>query len=202
MVDRSKRFNEAIAEVMTRFRDFFTEHMNQDHVPFRQRNDFETPLVTVMGYTFGLRLQADQESSKKDTAKIAVEVSSNVYDDEFDLDRFKTTMEETLRPPVIQRTIENFMSPEEEKYIQADGTAAFVSLFSYELDRDINLVEKEKQTASQVTGRFVDTVLTMKYWMEPETVEEMSQDLELFKSAVYLFCLRTFVLAYHKSLSS
>jgi hypothetical protein len=194
MEDRLKSFNEAIVEVMTRFRDFFTEHMNQDHVPFRNRDDFETPLVTIMGYTFGIRLHVDD-------GELAVEVSSNVYDDEFDAEKFKSTMEETLQPPVIKRTIENFRSPEEAKYLQKDGSSTFVSLFSYELDRDIEFVEKEKQTASQVTGRFVDNILTMKYWIEPETVERLSQDLPLFKSAVYLFCLRTFVLAYHKSLS-
>ena len=131
-----------------------------------------------------------------------MEVSTNVYDDEFDLDNFTSTMEEALQPPVVKRTIENFMSPEEAKYIQEDGSATFVSLFSYELNRDIAFTEKEKQTASQVTGRFVDKILTMKYWIEPESVEQLSQDLQLFKSAVYLFCLRTFVLAYHKSLST
>jgi hypothetical protein len=202
MEDRLKHFNEAIVDVMARFRDFFTEHMNQDHVPFRKRGDFDTPLVTVMGYTFGIRLHVDEGKSKKDALKIAVEVSSNVYDDEFDLDRFKSTMEETLQPPVIERTIENFRSPEEEKYLEKDGSSALVSLFSYDLDHDIDLVEKEKQTASQVTGRYIDTILTMKYWIEPKTVEQLSQDLPLFKSAMYLFCLRTFVLAYHKSLST
>jgi hypothetical protein len=202
MEDRLKCFNAAIVDVMTRFRDFFTEHINQDHVPFRNRDDFETPLVTVMGYTFGVRLHVDSRKSKKDAAKLAVEVSTNVYDDEFDLDRFKSTMEETLQPPVIDRTIENFRSPEEEKYLRKGGSSTFVTLFSYELDRDIELLEKEKQTASQVTGRFVDTILTMKYWIKPKTVERLLKDLPLFKSAVYLFCLRTFVLAYHKSLST
>jgi hypothetical protein len=202
MEDRLKPFNEAIVEVMARFRDFFTEHMSQDHVPFRKRGDFETPLVTVMGYTFGIRLHVDEGKSKKSAKKTAVEVSSNVYDDAFDLDKFKSTMEETLQPPIIERTIENFRSAEEEKYIQKDGSSVFVSLFSYELDRDIELVEKEKQTASQVTGRYVDTILTMKYWIEPGNMERLSQDIPLFKSAVYLFCLRPFVLAYHKSLAT
>jgi hypothetical protein len=195
MEERLQQFNEAIAEVMTRFRNFFTDHMEQDHVPFRQRDDFETPLVTVMGYTFGIRLQADDEP-------LAVEVSSNVYDDEFDLDRFRATMEESLEPDVVQRTIENFMSPEEETRLGATGSETFTGLFSYDLDKDIDLIEKEKQTASQVTGRFVDKILTMKFWIGSEGAENLSQDLQLFKSAVYLFCLRTFVLAYHKSLSA
>jgi hypothetical protein len=202
MEDRLKRFNEAIADVMTRFRDFFTEHIDQDHVPFRRRDDFETPLVTVMGYTFGVRLQTDDGETDPDNAKLAVEVSTNVYDDEFDIDRFRSTMEETLQPAVIQRTIENFMSPEEEQSFQGSGSETFISFFSYELGTDIALVEKKKQKASQVTGRFVDKILTMKYWMEPASMERLSQDLQLFKSAVYLFCLRTFVLAYHKSLST
>jgi hypothetical protein len=195
MEDRLPQFNEAITEVMTRFRDFFTDHMDQDHVPFRRRDDFETPLVTVMGYTFGIRLLAEE-------ATLAVEVSSNVYDDEFDLDRFRSTMEESLEPDVVQRTIENFMSPEEETLLGGTGTETFTGLFTYNLETDIALIEKEKQTASQVTGRFVDKILTMKFWIGSEGVENLSLDLRLFKSAVYLFCLRTFVLAYHKSLST
>jgi hypothetical protein len=94
------------------------------------------------------------------------------------------------------------MSPEEETRLGGTGSDTFTGLFSYDLDKDIDLIEKEKQTASQVTGRFVDKILTMKFWIGSEGMEELAQDLQLFKSAVYLFCLRTFVLAYHKSLST
>jgi hypothetical protein len=155
-----------------------------------------------MGYTFGVRLHKDEGKAHDAPAEFAIEVSVNVYDDEFDLDRFKSTMEETLQPPVVKRTMKNFMSPEEAKYLGEDGDPKFFSLFSYDLERDIELSEKEKQTASQVTGRFVDTILAMKYWIEPQAVEQMMQDLPLLRSAVYLFCVRTFVLAYHKSLET
>lgn len=191
-----KSFDAALTEVMTRFRKFFTDHMDQDHVPFRQRPEFAAPLVTVMGYTYGVRIPTDAEGPR-----LAVEVSANVYDDEFDLKRFKSKLEETHAPSLVKRTIENFMSREEAQFIEKEGVTAFVSLFSYDLERDVGLIEKEKQTASKVTGRFVDTILTIKYWMDPARTEWLAQHPKFFVSAVYLYCLRTFIRAYHESLS-
>ena len=193
--------NENLTAVMTRFRNFFIEHMRQDNVPFRRRKDFPVPLVTVMGHTYGVRLIRGLAEIDGEKPNLAIEVSANVYEDEFDLDRFKTHLIEAHQPLCVTRTIENFISPDETIYLK-DCPQSFTSLFSYDVKRDIELVEKDKQTASDVTGRLVDTILTMKYWLRPEKLGQLSRDSQLFRSAVYLYCLRTFVLAYHKTLSS
>jgi len=72
---------------MHRFRDFFTgQGMNMDPegVPFRHREEFAAPLVTLHGYTYGVRLVGSEAAEGKG---VAVEVSANVYSDEFDLER-------------------------------------------------------------------------------------------------------------------
>jgi hypothetical protein len=195
-------FNDALNDVMVRFRSFFLEHLDQDHVPFRHRDDFAAPLVTVMGYTYGIRLVEEEEKAGEGVAKFAVEVSANVYDDEFELDRFRSRMKEAHHPDMVRRTVENFMIPEDEPYIETEGPLSFPDFFSYDLVDDLHLVEKHKDSPSSVTGRLVDSVLVMNYWLKPDKLEPLSRDLRLFSSAVHLYCLRSFVLAYHKSVTS
>jgi hypothetical protein len=132
----------------------------------------------------------------------AVEVSVNVYDDEFELERFKSRMEEAHQLSRIKRTIENFLSPEDPDYVKEDGHSLFPSLFSCDFQRDLTLARKDKKSPSRVTGQLVDTVLAMKYWIQPDRLERLSEDPLLFTSAVYFYCLRSFVLAYRESLIS
>ncbi len=197
-----KPFNDALNDVMVRFRSFFLEHLDQDHVPFRHRDDFAAPLVTVMGYTYGIRLVDGDEGAGEGGARLAVEVSANVYDDEFELDRFRSRMKEAHHPAMVRRTVENFMVPEDEPYIEKEGPLSFPELFTYDLSNDLQLVEKHKDIPSSVTGRLIDSVLVMNYWLRPDKLEQLSRDLRLFSSAVHLYCLRSFVLAYHKSVTS
>ncbi len=197
-----KPFNDALNDVMVRFRSFFLEHLNQDHVPFRHRKEFAAPLVTVMGYTYGLRLIEDDEQGAEGEPRIAVEVSANVYDDEFELARFRSRMEEAHQPSMVRRTVDNFMSPEDAPYIKKSGPLSFQSLFLCDLQNDLKLVQKDKKTPSSVTGRLVDSVLVLNYWINPDKFEKLSRNPRLFSSAVHLYCLRTFVLAYHKTVTA
>jgi hypothetical protein len=191
-----KNLEDALGDVMTRFRDFFLQHMNEDHVPFRHRDDFVAPLVTVMGHTYGARIVPG------DSNEFAVEISANVYDDEFDLERFETRIEAAHQPERVKKTVENFMSPDDPDYVAKKGYKKFPALFSCNYESDLELDRKDKKSASKVTGKLVDTVLTLKYWVDPEQLAHLAEDLVLFKSAVYFYCLRTFVLAYHESLIS
>jgi hypothetical protein len=191
-----KNLEDALGEVMTRFRDFFLQNMEEDHVPFRHRDDFAAPLVTVMGHTYGARIVSG------DSTDLAVEISANVYDDEFDLERFETRIETAHEPERVKKTIENFVSPADPDYVSREGYEMFPALFSCDYENDLDLDRKDKKSASKVTGRLVDTVLTLKYWIQPDQLAHVTEDLVLFKSAVYFYCLRTFVLAYHESLIS
>ena len=193
--------NNALKEVMLRFRSFFTDHMSDDQVPLRYRHDFQVPLVMVMGYTYGVRLLSNDEKNEPGENGLALEVSANVYDDEFDLEHFKSKIEKVHQPPALKKTIAGFMSHSEVMDLQGNGTPSFISSFHYELERDIELVEKEKQNASKTTGRFVDRILRMKYRIRHDDVVRFLEDPRLFSSAVYLYCLRTFVLAYYQSRS-
>lgn len=198
----TKSFDESLNNVMNRFRAFFLEHQSQDNVPFRHRDDFVAPLVTVMGYTYGIRLVESGPQAEKGAPEIAVEVSANVYDEEFELDLFRSQMEEAHDPVMVRRTVENFMSPEDAVYVKKEEPLSFPTLFSYDLHNDLQLVQKAKDSPSTVTGRLTDSVLVMRYWIRRDQMKKLSRDLRLFESAVHLYCLRTFVLAYHKSVTS
>ncbi len=191
-----KILDDALVEVMTRFRNFFLQNMDENHVPFRHRDDFAAPLVTVMGHTYGARIVAG------DSTDLAVEISANVYDDEFDLERFETRIEDAHETERLKKIIENFKSPEDPDYVVKEGYKKFPALFSCDYENDLVLDRKDKKSASKVTGKLVDTVLTLKYWIQPDQMAHISKDVVLFKSAVYFYCLRTFVLAYHGSLIS
>jgi hypothetical protein len=186
---------------MHRFRDFFTgQGMNVDpeSVPFRHREEFAAPLVTLHGYTYGVRLVGSEAAEGKG---VAVEVSANVYSDEFDLERFKKELAESYRPEKAERPMRNFMTGEDEAVV--DGSPLLLaSFFELDFDRDLELVEKHKPTASEVTGHLRDTILRMRYWIRPEKMKTLTRKQDLFGTAVYLYCLRIFALAYHKTLTA
>jgi len=192
---------EALTRVMHRFRDFFTgQGMNMDPegVPFRHREEFAAPLVTLHGYTYGVRLVGSEAAEGK---WVAVEVSANVYSDEFDLERFKKELAASYRPEEAEGPMRNFMIGEDEALV--DGSPLLLaSFFALDFDRDLELVEKHKPTASEVTGQLRDTILRMRYWIRPEKIRTLTRKQDLFGTAVYLYCLRIFVLAYHKTLTA
>jgi hypothetical protein len=95
----------------------------------------------------------------------------------------------------------NFMTGEDEELV--DGRPLLLaSFFELDFDRDLELVEKHKPTASEVTGQRRDTILQMRYRIRPEKIGTLTRKRGLFGTAVYLYCLRLFVLAYHKTLTA
>ncbi len=193
--------NEALTEVMNRFRNFFIGpgvNMREEAVPFRQREEFVAPLVTVLGHTYGVRLLVGENPGSPPV----LEVSVNVYSDEFQPERFKQRLMEEYRPERVAQTIQNFMTVRDEAYLKkARDPLVFASFFELDFDRDLRVVRKEKKTASKVTGKMVDTILQVHYHIRPEALKLFLEDPKLFASAVYLYCLRVFTLAYRKSLT-
>lgn len=195
------KLDEALTGVMHRFRGFFIGpgmNMRPENVPFRHREDFGAPLVTVMGHTYGVRLILDE--GKKTGSKAAVEVSVNVYSDEFELEELKSKLAATYRPGRFEKPIENFMTSEDRALTEGQGPSLFASLFSFDVEGDLDLVEKEKETESKVTGKLVDTILRMKYWIRPDKLKTVAGNEDLLKAAVYLYCLRVFTVACRDSL--
>lgn len=189
---------DGLTAVMHRFRDSFLGegiHLSEDKVPFRERPDFPTPLVTVLGHTYGLRLSPGSTSGLP-----SIEASVNVYDDEFQLERFKEDLREIYEWSHLTRIIENFATPEDEVAIGKDPEQ-IASLFHLDIETDVDVVEKEKKTASVVTGRLIDRILRVRYRLEKSQLERL-RNRALFVPAVYLYCLRPFAAAYRKSLTT
>lgn len=181
-----------LTTVMNRFHDSFLSegvHLDEDKVRFRDRADFPTPLVTVLGHTYGLRLVG-----------AAVEASVNVYDDEFELHRFKEDLSGIYEWSHVSRIIANFSTPEDENALGGDHEQ-LASMFRLDAANDVEVVEKSKAVASVVTGRHVDRVLQVRYGLD-ETKVDPSNHPERFVSGVYLYCLRPFAAAYRKSLTT
>ena len=197
-----RKLDDALAEVMERFRRSFLGDvidLGEGNVLFRKRPDFAAPLVTVLGHTYGVRLILDDDASPSERDP-AVEVSVNVYDDEFELGRFKEKLTEIYQWETVLKFIENFTTPDDNGVLQY-GLKHLMSDVLFRVDRDVEVVEKEKKTPSKVTGRLVDTVLRLRYWLESDYVDRLVEDRALFVSWVYLYCLRPFGAAYRKSLA-
>lgn len=198
-----RKLDDALAEVMDRFRRSFLGEvidLGESNVVFRQRPDFVAPLVTVLGHTYGVRLILDGDVSQRERAP-AVEVSVNVYDDEFDLGRFKAQLAEIYQWDNVLKFIENFITPDDNSVLQY-GLKHLMSDVLFRMDPDVAVVEKEKESPSKVTGRLIDTVLSVRYWLESGYVDRLVEDRALFVSWVYLYCLRPFGAAYRKSLAT
>jgi len=197
------KLDATLTDVMDRFRRSFLGEvvdLGEDHVQLRKRPDFVAPLVTVLGHTYGVRLILGGDGSQRERDP-AVEVSVNVYDDEFELDRFKTQLTEIYEWDNVLKFIENFTTPDDNAVLKY-GLKHLMSNVLFRVDRDVDVVEKEKETPSKITGRLVDTVLSVRYWLESAYVERLVEDRALFVSWVYLYCLRPFGAAYRKSLAT
>lgn len=182
-----------LTAVMNRFHDSFLGegiHLAEDKVRRRERPDFETPLVTVLGHTYGLRIVPGP----------FVEASVNVYDDEFELDRFKEVLSDIYVWSHVSRIIANFATPEDERILGSDPER-LASLFRVDTESHIEVVEKSKAVPSVVTGRLVDRVLQLRYGLDENRLDESSKN-GLFVSGAYLYCLRPFAAAYRKSLTT
>ena len=191
--------DEALTRVMQRFRDFFIEQgVDPEGVPLRRRDEFAAPLVTLRGYTYGIRWIEEEAPGGK---RVSVEVSANVYSGEFDMEHFRKGLAESYRTEKAERTMRNFMAGEDEAIV-GGSPLRLESFFALDFDHDLALVEKQKTTASEVTGQLQDTILRMRYWIRPEKIVALTRKRDLFGTAVYLYCLRIFVLAYHKTLTA
>lgn len=183
---------------MRRFHDSFLGegiNLGVDKVRFRERADFPTPLVTVLGHTYGLRLLAGSD----DPSGCFVEASVNVYDDEFELGDFIRDLSDIYTWSHVSRIIANFATPEDETAMGGDAER-LAALFRLDAERNVEVVEKSKNTASVVTGRLVDRVLQVRYRLD-ESQLARPVDRNLFPSGVYLYCVRPFAAAYRKSLT-
>jgi hypothetical protein len=198
-----ERLEGALTDVMHRFRSYFLGpgvNMAEDQVPLRSRDDFQAPLVTALGHTYGVRLISEQSRRKTSLPAVAVELSANVYADEFDLEDTREKLEAAYQPGCFEETVANFLTPEDEAYLGKSGPGLFASFFSFDVQRDLRLVEKTKHSASKVTGRYVDLILTMNYWIVPAKRPRLTKNPKLLASGVYLYCLRVFMAACRASL--
>lgn len=198
----ARQLDKALTDVMHRFRGSFLGEvvdLGESSVPFRQRTDFVAPLVTVLGHTYGMRLIVEGDGSPGEPVP-AVEVSVNVYDDEFELDRFKAHLVEIYRWGNVLKLMENFSTPDDNAVLQ-HGLRLLTSVLFFHVDRDVDVVEKRKETPSNVTGRLVDTVLRVRYQLDAVYLNRLIEERALFVSWMYLYCLRPFCAAYRKSLT-
>jgi len=198
-----ERLDRALTDVMHRFRSYFLGpgvNMAEEQVPLRSRDDFQAPLVTALGHTYGVRLISEQSRRRTSLPAVAVEVSANVYADEFDLEDTRKKLAAAYQPGCVEETLANFSTPEDKAHMGKSGPELFASFFSFDVQRDLRLVEKTKHSASKVTGRYVDLILSMRYWIVPAKRPRLTKNPKLFACCVYLYCLRVFMAGCRASL--
>jgi hypothetical protein len=192
----SEKIDEVLVQVMHRYRNFFLGpgiNMDEYSVPLRNRPDFVAPLVTVMGYTFGLKsYQTDND--------VYIEVSGNVYSSGFNVDRFRERIKDELSSSVATGIMKNFA--EDSDYQQApDGNLyKFADFFEFSPSEDIQIATKKKKEESKVTKKMEDVILQQRFRIKKKYLPDLLKNPEKLASAIYLYCLRLFVSAYRKSL--
>lgn len=192
----SEKIDEVLVQVMHRYRNFFLGpgiNMDEYSVPLRRRPDFVAPLVTVMGYTFGLKsYQTDND--------VYIEVSGNVYSSGFNVERFRERIKDELSSSVATGIMKNFA--EDPDYQQApDGNLyKFADFFEFSANDDIQIATKKKKEESKVTKKMEDVILQQRFRIKKKYIPELLKNPEKLASAIYLYCLRLFVSAYRKSL--
>lgn len=192
----SEKIEEVLVNVMHRYRNFFLGpgiNMDEYSVPLRNRPDFTAPLVTVMGYTFGLR-------SQKIDNDYFIEVSGNVYAPGFTLDRFKERMKAEMNPKTAGQIMKNFAEDQDLAFVSRGDLTDFADYFDFSQDEDIQIATKKKKEESKVTKKMEDVILQQRFRVKKKYINELLKSPEKFASAVYLYILRLFVSAYRKSL--
>ena len=190
------KIDDVLIKVMHRYRDFFLGpgiNMDEYSVPLRNRPDFVAPLVTVMGYTFGLKaLKVENDHY--------IEVSGNVYATGFHLDRFREKIKGELSSKNAPQLMKNFAEDKDYKYVSDGDLMEFADHFDFSPDEDISLTTKKKKEESKVTKKMEDVILQQRFRIKKKYLSELLKNPDKFASAVYLYCLRIFVSAYRKSL--
>jgi hypothetical protein len=181
---------------MHRYRNFFLGpgiNMDEYSVPLRSRPDFVAPLVTVMGYTFGLK------SLKVDTDHY-IEVSGNVYSSGFHIDRFREKIKAELSNKNAPHIMKNFAEDKDYKFVSGGELMDLADYFDFSPDEDILLATKRKKEESKITKKMEDVILQQRFRIKKKYLNELLKAPDKFESAIYLYCLRLFVSAYRKSL--
>jgi hypothetical protein len=191
-----EKIDNVLVRVMHRYRDFFLGpgiNMDEYSVPLRTRDDFTAPLVTVMGYTFGLKsLKVDND--------YFIEVSGNVYASAFNLDRFRQRIKEEINPKVAPEIMKNFADEKDFAHVDDADLYEFADYFDFSPEEHVQLATKRKKEESKVTKKMEDVILQQRFKIKRKYLNELLKSPDKFASAVYLYCLRLFVSAYRKSL--
>lgn len=191
-----EKIDEVLVKVMYRYRNFFLGpgiNMDEYSVPLRQRPDFVAPLVTVMGYTFGVK-------SLKIENDYFVEVSGNVYASGFNVDRFRHQIKDELNSKFAPQIMKNFADSKDFKHVSDQNLYEFADYFEFSPDENIQIATKKKKEESKVTKKMEDVILQQRFKLKRKHLNELLKSPDKFASAVYLYCLRLFVSAYRKSL--
>ena len=191
-----EKIDEVLVAAMHRYRNFFLGpgiNMDEYSVPLRSRPDFVAPLVTVMGYTFGLK-------SLKEEGDYFIEVSGNVYASGFNIDRFRGRIKEELSPQVATEIMQNFADDPDYKHVKKRNLYELADFFEFSPDQDIRIATKKKKEESKVTKKMEDVILQQRFRIKKKHYPAIQKSPDSFGSAVYLYCLRLFVSAYRKSL--
>ena len=192
----SEKIDDVLVKVMHRYRNFFLGpgiNMDEYSVPLRNRPDFTAPLVTVMGYTFGLK-------SQKIENDYYIEVSGNVYASGFSLDRFKERMKTEISPKTAGQIMKNFAEDQDLAFVDGGDLTELAAYFDFSLEDDIQIATKRKKEESKVTKKMEDVILQQRFKIRKKHLSELLKAPDKFASAVYLYILRLFVSAYRKSL--
>jgi hypothetical protein len=191
-----EHINDVLINVMYRYRNFFLGpgiNMDEYSVPLRHRPDFVAPLVTVMGYTFGLKgLKIGNDHY--------IEVSGNVYSPGFTLDRFREKIKSEASTKIAADIMKNFAEDKDYKHVSDGNLAEFADYFDFSPEEDILLETKKKKEESKITKKMEDLILQQRFRIKKKYLNELLKSPDKFVSAVYLYCLRLFVSAYRKSL--
>jgi hypothetical protein len=191
-----EKIDDVLIKVMHRYRNFFLGpgiNMDEYSVPLRNRPDFVAPLVTVMGYTFGLKsLKVDNDHY--------IEVSGNVYASGFHVDRFREKIKAELSNKNAPNIMKNFAEDKDYKFVDDADLMEFADYFDFSPEEDISLATKKKKEESKVTKKMEDLILQQRFRIKKKYLPDLVKNPDKFASAVYLYCLRLFVSAYRKSL--
>ncbi len=191
-----EKIDEVLVHVMQRYRNFFLGpgiNMDEYSVPLRKRPDFVAPLVTVMGYTFGLK-------SYQSDGDVFIEVSGNVYSSGFNVERFRERIREELGSSVAPGIMKNFAEDSDYQHVPDGNLYKFADFFEFSPHEDIQIAKKKKKEESKVTKKMEDVILQQRFRIKKKYVPELLKNPEKLASAIYLYCLRLFVSAYRKSL--
>ena len=140
----SEKVDDVLVKVMHRYRNFFLGpgiNMDEYSVPLRNRPDFVAPLVTVMGYTFGLK-------SYQSEGDVFIEVSGNVYSSGFNLERFRERIREELSSSVAPGIMKNFA--EDSDYQHISDLYKYADLFEFSAEEDVSIVTKRKKEETKI----------------------------------------------------